>query len=374
MADISKITVPNVGSSGSTTYDIKDATAREQIAAITGGYTKFLGVTTTPLEDGDDTNPITINGESVTAGNGDIVTYGNKEFIFNGTVWQELSDLSALGELAFADTASGTFTPLGSITTATFTGGSTTSTGKFTPSGSITGTSFTGASMTSTGNFTPSGNVSVTTSTPASGDTPTYKPSGSVSGSFTGASMTSTGTFSTSGTCSQGSPTTTTVTVKSVVSTDIATAVTGFKDTADSASVTPVYIAGVSNETLTLSPVTVKTQAAVTTEDKTPLATITVPAPTFSISNAPVSVTGTTTGSLTGLGFTGDDVMINGSFSGTQGSVSVTGTTTGSVSDGTFTGTEDDVSVTGTSAGSISVAWSGSSTSVTVSPDEPPTP
>ena len=369
MPDISKLTVPNVGSTGSTTYDIKDATAREQIAAISGGYTKYLGVTTTALTDGSNTNPITINSQSVTASNGDIATYGNKEFIFNGTVWQEFGDLSALGLLAYANTATGSFTPNGSITTASFTGSSTTSTGKFTPSGNISGTSFTGASMTSTGNFTPSGNVSVSVAAPGAGETKNYTPSGQVSGSFSGASMTSTGKFSVSGTCSQGAPTTSTVTVKSVDTSSIATAVTGFKDSTNTSNVTPVYIAGVSNETLSFSLVTPTTQVAVGTEDKTPLASITIPAPTFSITDAPVSVSGTTTGSLTGLGFSGDDVVIAGLFSGTQGSVSVTGTTTGSVTDGTFTGTEGNVSVSGTPNGSISVAWTGSSTSVTVSPD-----
>lgn len=52
------------------------------------------GVTTTALTDGCDTNPITINGESYTAVDGDLVAYQNKEFLFNGTIWQELGDVS----------------------------------------------------------------------------------------------------------------------------------------------------------------------------------------------------------------------------------------------------------------------------------------
>ena len=94
MADISKITLPS-----GNTYDIKDATARELIENLTG-YTKYLGVTTTALADGVTTNPIIINGESVTAAAGDIAVYGNGEFIFNGTAWQAFGDLSALGALA----------------------------------------------------------------------------------------------------------------------------------------------------------------------------------------------------------------------------------------------------------------------------------
>lgn len=50
---------------------------------------KWLGVTTTEIEDGDTTNPITINGKSVTAEAGDVVTYSDAEFAFNGTAWQE---------------------------------------------------------------------------------------------------------------------------------------------------------------------------------------------------------------------------------------------------------------------------------------------
>ena len=52
------------------------------------GATKWLGVTTTELTDGATTNPITINGTSVTAEDGDIVQYGTSYFTFNGEVWQ----------------------------------------------------------------------------------------------------------------------------------------------------------------------------------------------------------------------------------------------------------------------------------------------
>ena len=52
------------------------------------GATKWLGVTTTELTDGASTNPITINGASVTAEDGDIVQYGTDTFTFNGEVWQ----------------------------------------------------------------------------------------------------------------------------------------------------------------------------------------------------------------------------------------------------------------------------------------------
>ena len=92
---------------GGVSYEIKDAAARSAIDALQK-YTNYLGVTTTELTDGASTNPITINGDSVTAKKGEIANYGSKEFIFNGTVWQEFGDLSGLGSLAFKDSASGT--------------------------------------------------------------------------------------------------------------------------------------------------------------------------------------------------------------------------------------------------------------------------
>lgn len=55
--------------------------------------TKWIGVTTTALEDGSNTNPITINGSSIVAKEGDITSYNNIEFIFNGTIWQEFGGL-----------------------------------------------------------------------------------------------------------------------------------------------------------------------------------------------------------------------------------------------------------------------------------------
>ena len=111
--ELSQITLPS-----GTTYNLKDSQARSDIEdlrrAISGGLT-FLGETTTELEDGDTTNPITINGQSVTASAGAIVVYGEKEFLFDGTYWIEMGDLSVLGALAYKDSASGSFTPSGSV-------------------------------------------------------------------------------------------------------------------------------------------------------------------------------------------------------------------------------------------------------------------
>lgn len=115
MADIKTITLPS-----GTTYNLVDQGARDLIAELMN-FTTYLGVTTTPLTDGASTNPIQINGESVTATNGDVATYQHEEFIFNGTIWQKFGDLSSLGALAFKDSASGSFTPHGSVSTPTIT-------------------------------------------------------------------------------------------------------------------------------------------------------------------------------------------------------------------------------------------------------------
>ena len=59
-----------------------------------GDGVHFKGSTSTALTDGATTNPITIDGSSYTAVMGDMVIYGNKEFLFDGTSWHEMGDLS----------------------------------------------------------------------------------------------------------------------------------------------------------------------------------------------------------------------------------------------------------------------------------------
>ena len=106
MPDISQITLPS-----GTTYNIKDTIARQQAA----GGIHLVGVTTTELVDEATTNPIQVNGSSYTAQNQDAVFYRKKEFVFDGTAWHEFGDMSGLGDMAEADTASGNFTPVGTV-------------------------------------------------------------------------------------------------------------------------------------------------------------------------------------------------------------------------------------------------------------------
>lgn len=156
-----KISQMNIGGQD---YYIKDAAAREEIEKISS-YTKFLGVTTTELKDGKEGAAIVVNGETVTAKTGDIAIYGSKEFIFNGTAWNEFGDLDAitdvLGDLAYNDTASAAFTPEGSIVVdGSFVGSEAT----ISVSGNTTGEVVV-VSDSATGNYKPVGTVDVGLST-----------------------------------------------------------------------------------------------------------------------------------------------------------------------------------------------------------------
>lgn len=129
MADISKITLPS-----GTTYDIKDAVARMNQS----GAMHYLGVTSTAITDGSTTATITIDSETVTLGASDagaVVIYGENEFVWNGTKWQEFGSTGSLKALAFKDSASGAYTPAGtcsgtSVTLATTTVNSITGVGE----------------------------------------------------------------------------------------------------------------------------------------------------------------------------------------------------------------------------------------------------
>lgn len=113
---ISQIVLPVVveGTLVNTTFDIKDAAARQLIEDI-GHALYWVGVTTTELEDGDTTNPIVVNSENVTAKLGGMASYSGSEFVWNGSAWQEMGK-NNFGALAFKSSASGTYTPAGTIT------------------------------------------------------------------------------------------------------------------------------------------------------------------------------------------------------------------------------------------------------------------
>ena len=329
MADISKITLP----SGST-YDIKDAQARADIEALQGiaaGGIQLVGKTTTAITDGATTSPITVNNASHNAIKGDLVFYGNKEFVWDGTKWLEFGDMGSLGALAYKDNASATYTPAGSVSQPTFTGTSLTSTGTFTPAGGVTVSTKTTTNKTATVSKASSG-------------TATYTPEGSVSkptftGSSTSVSVTGTPTGSVSKPNITVTPTTETVNSITAVGT------------------LPSWSATVSNENLTIAWAagTLPTKGAnqsVMTGASAALAA----APTFTGNEVTFSGSCTPEGDVSQPTFTGTGARLvtgniavpstyEASFSGTQGSVSVTGTPEGTVSKPTFTGTQATIQV-----------------------------
>lgn len=278
---ISRVTI------GTKEYFVKDEWARDAIEAL-GTPTHFLGVTTTQLTDGDTTNPIIINGESVTAHGGDIAVYGKKEFIFSGTSWIELGDLSALGDLAYKDTAEGTTTPEGTVSQPTFTGDEVTSTGNFTPAGTVALSGGTAQSLVAS--------VDDTTATVKVLDT-----AGSVTAGTAASFTQGTDTFD-GGTAASWS-----------ASVNESTETLSF-------SWTPNTVATYTQGTDTF---TANTPTAVTLD-------------TFKNQTVVTEVTSTD-----------DSVTVpnTATFTGTQGSVSVKGTPTGTVSQPTFTGSEDTITV-----------------------------
>lgn len=140
---------------GSTSGAEKRLTDVETEVAKLSNATHWLGVTTTSLTDGSTTNPITINGQSVTAVSGDIVQDSNgNEYIFNGTAWQALgSSVGTLKAFAYADTGTVTITPAGTNGSSSVSG-----TCSVTPDGSVSGTAVT-LTTTSVGSVTNAGSM-----------------------------------------------------------------------------------------------------------------------------------------------------------------------------------------------------------------------
>lgn len=154
---LSLITLPS-----GTPYYIKDIEARQLIADLTGsvsGAVHYVGTTTTVLSDGATTKPIAVEGSSYTQKAGDVVDYGNMEYIWNAVsqVWREFGSTGSLKALAFKDSASGNFTPAGTVSQPSFTGTEGNVSVKGTPAGSVEITKGNG-----TANYTPEGSVSVT--------------------------------------------------------------------------------------------------------------------------------------------------------------------------------------------------------------------
>lgn len=257
MPDISKIMLPS-----GTTYDIKDAVARQGVA----GGIQFRGFTTTTITDGSTTTSYVVDGVTKTAANGDMVISGNKEFVFSteDNKWHELGDTTDLGDLAYKDSASGSYTPAGSVTVSVAT--TTNKTATVAPAGSGEAT------------YTPAGSVSA--------------PTISVAANGAGA----------------------TTTIKNPTKATVATAMTAAAPGATAPSNSIVYYS-VSGETLSLYQLGYNTGDSITTTDvtvKTGDATYEASQPTFSGTGVRL-----TTGNIE------VPATLNGSFSGTAATITV---------------------------------------------------
>lgn len=377
---ISTITLPTGG-----TYYFKDEEAREQIEAL-ASYSDFLGVAGTEIEDGDTTTPIMIGGEEVYPKPGNIVLYGSKEFIWNGTAWAEFGDLSAitnmLGNFAYVDEAETDYTPEGTIS-AEFTGeqsnvsldvdmtdlcsslnndsefhgeeesiyasgtiasqdivisggkGTTT----YTPAGTIVNKGFTGTQSTISLNYTPEGTVTASFEGSQGTVTTSGVPAGVVTIGEIVASLT--GNYTPQGTINGvvTAVTTTSVTVNEVTDRGTLPSLTG--------DYTSLLKVNVSNEDLTFTAVSNWFSAG---------ALPTISSVTFSAVN---SVT------TSDVALSGTTVLISAGFSGTDTTFSGTFTPAGNIINGSFVGTPTTISTSYTPSGTISADFSGTGTRLT---------
>ena len=280
MADISQITLPS-----GTTYNLKDAWARTQIEAITGGSAiVFKGVSSTALTDGGNENP-TVGGSVITSkSTGDLYFYGSEEFIYgDDNKWHSLGDsLANLGELAYKDSVTVKYDKTTSVTSS-FSGAQATvsisatnnNSGNYTPAGTVTGGVFTGSDSTFTGSYTPAGSVAAPTiSVSTAGSTTTIK----------------------NPTSSTVAKTVETATPSSTVNNEL------------------TYY-NVANQNLTLYKIGYTTGDSITTSNvtvKTGDASYQSSSPSFTGTASTVTVNGTPEGSVSGIGFSGTKVQISG--------------------------------------------------------------
>lgn len=194
---------------GGQQYDLKDAEARQSIAdiqtSITGGM-HYIGETSTVLTDGATTSTLVAKSENSLSKltgfeAGDIVIYGELEFVWNGAKWQEFGSTGSLKSLAFKDNATGDVACAGtnSASAVTFSGGSTETVLKAVDdeavAPSFTEGAFSAGELPSftEGGFTP---ASLGTGFYTAGTAPSYSHSGFSGGSLGEAS---TGNFATAG-------------------------------------------------------------------------------------------------------------------------------------------------------------------------------
>ena len=86
---------PNALTIGGKSYDGSSAISVSAADLGIANALHFIGETTTALTDGTDIGAVIISGVSKTPVSGDVVLYGSKEFIWNGSAWKELGDGSS---------------------------------------------------------------------------------------------------------------------------------------------------------------------------------------------------------------------------------------------------------------------------------------
>lgn len=186
---MSTITLP-VNVSGTITdveFTIKDAETAAAVANLAatiaswGSAIKWIGATTTPITDGDSTNPITINGALVTAVGGNMTAYNGQEFVWDadGSVWQEFGS-GNLGTLAYQNSASTRYTPAGTVSVTQATAPSTTTVNSITAVGALPYFTVSGSKATFVRGTLPTKGANTTVLTSA----------GTYAGSFTGTQAT----------------------------------------------------------------------------------------------------------------------------------------------------------------------------------------
>lgn len=398
MADISKITLPN-----GNTYDIKDSTAREQIEALVAidNGVRLIGVTTTALTDNATTATISVNSANHTAIKGDLVFYENKEFLFDGTKWHLLDELSTHGTLAtknkvkYDKATSASYTNTNSTKSVSLSGTSSNvavtatanTSGNYQPAGTVSQPTFSGtagsvsvsgkASFAGTGVRLVTGNISVPSSAKltsnavtASGD---FTPHGSVALTTTSTTPTITGTVSTTSTGNtfqiKGSNAAPTISVKTAGTTDtiqpassttVAKTVVAAAPGATAPANSLTYYS-VSDETLSLY------QLGYTTGASISLGT----AKTFKTGDAEYQSTAPTfTGQYVKLTNGSFDLPTSATFTGTEETVSTSGTVTNDAVSLTNTNKTATVSATTgtatyTPAGTIGQAAAGADVTFT---------
>ena len=352
MPYISKITLPS-----GTSYDIKDAYAREVIETLAGGdAVVFIGVSSTALTDGGTEKP-TINNEQVNPSSGQLFFYGTSEFIWGkDSKWHELGDLSSLGSLAYKNSASATYTPAGSISKPTFTG-----------SGTDVSVSFIEPIVPGSGNYTPTGSISLSGGQASA----SYKPKGGVSVSAATSSTTgyvitvnsdTTQEYSFTPSGSISTPTIslveygTTTQIKNPTSTTVVKTVATAAPGATAPANALTYYS-VSNETLSLYQLGYTTGNSITTSNvtvKTGDATYVSSTPTFTGNGVRLITENITIPSTYSATFAGTQETVTlpitteptATFTGTEMVVSGYCTPLGGISTPSFTGTEATITVT----------------------------